>query len=83
MDDLLSSRFGGKDVVEYLLQNETARPSTRVGGLIPLHNACSFGHGGQSALFCDMVQTQMLVMSGITLLSMKLQLKEKIDVCIR
>ncbi|ELW66702.1 Tankyrase-2 [Tupaia chinensis] len=40
----VTSRFGRKDVVEYLLQNGANVQARDDGGLIPLHNACSFGH---------------------------------------
>ncbi|KAF1468333.1 Tankyrase-2, partial [Pygoscelis antarcticus] len=36
--------FGRKDVVEYLLQSGANVHARDDGGLIPLHNACSFGH---------------------------------------
>uniref|UniRef100_A0A8C4R2Z1 Poly [ADP-ribose] polymerase n=1 Tax=Eptatretus burgeri TaxID=7764 RepID=A0A8C4R2Z1_EPTBU len=36
--------FGRKDVVEHLLQNGASVHARDDGGLIPLHNACSFGH---------------------------------------
>ena len=36
--------FGRKDVVEYLLQYGATVHARDDGGLIPLHNACSFGH---------------------------------------
>ena len=36
--------FGRKDVVEHLLQCGANVHAQDDGGLIPLHNACSFGH---------------------------------------
>ena len=36
--------FGRKDVVEHLLQCGANVHAKDDGGLIPLHNACSFGH---------------------------------------
>lgn len=41
---LLSAGFGRKDVVEHLLQTGANVHARDDGGLIPLHNACSFGH---------------------------------------
>ena len=38
------SGFGRKDVVEYLLSIGANVHACDDGGLIPLHNACSFGH---------------------------------------
>lgn len=40
----LSSGFGRKDVVDFLLQNGANVHARDDGGLISLHNACSFGH---------------------------------------
>lgn len=39
-----SSGFGRKDVVDFLLQNGANVHARDDGGLISLHNACSFGH---------------------------------------
>lgn len=53
-----STGFGRKDVVEHLLQTGANVHARDDGGLIPLHNACSFGHsevresGLSSALDC-------------------------------
>lgn len=38
------SGFGRKDVVDFLLQNGANVHARDDGGLISLHNACSFGH---------------------------------------
>ena len=38
------SGFGRKDVVDHLLQTGANVHARDDGGLIPLHNACSFGH---------------------------------------
>ncbi len=40
----LTSGFGRKDVVDHLLQTGANVHARDDGGLIPLHNACSFGH---------------------------------------
>lgn len=40
----LDSGFGRKDVVDHLLQTGANVHARDDGGLIPLHNACSFGH---------------------------------------
>lgn len=40
----VSSGFGRKDVVDFLLQNGANVHARDDGGLISLHNACSFGH---------------------------------------
>lgn len=39
-----SPGFGRKDVVDFLLQNGASVHARDDGGLISLHNACSFGH---------------------------------------
>lgn len=36
--------FGRKDVVDHLLRTGANVHARDDGGLIPLHNACSFGH---------------------------------------
>lgn len=41
---VLVSGFGRKDVVDHLLQTGANVHARDDGGLIPLHNACSFGH---------------------------------------
>ena len=41
---VLFSGFGRKDIVEYLLDAGADVHARDDGGLIPLHNACSFGH---------------------------------------
>lgn len=40
----VSPGFGRKDVVDFLLQNGANVHARDDGGLISLHNACSFGH---------------------------------------
>uniref|UniRef100_A0A8C0J5R0 Tankyrase n=1 Tax=Chelonoidis abingdonii TaxID=106734 RepID=A0A8C0J5R0_CHEAB len=46
--------FGRKDVVEHLLQTGANVHARDDGGLIPLHNACSFGHAEVvSLLLCQ------------------------------
>lgn len=42
--NVLPSGFGRKDVVDHLLQMGANVHARDDGGLIPLHNACSFGH---------------------------------------
>ena len=41
---LLFTGFGRRDVVEHLLEGGGNVHARDDGGLIPLHNACSFGH---------------------------------------
>lgn len=41
---VLPSGFGRRDVVDHLLQTGANVHARDDGGLIPLHNACSFGH---------------------------------------
>lgn len=43
LSDLISG-FGRRDVVDHLLQTGANVHARDDGGLIPLHNACSFGH---------------------------------------
>lgn len=43
LSDLFSG-FGRRDVVDHLLQTGANVHARDDGGLIPLHNACSFGH---------------------------------------
>ena len=44
--------FGRKDVVEHLLQYGANVHAKDDGGLIPLHNACSFGHADVVTVSC-------------------------------
>jgi len=44
--------FGRKDVVEHLLQCGANVHAQDDGGLIPLHNACSFGHAEVVQVSC-------------------------------
>uniref|UniRef100_A0A4W5M9Q4 Uncharacterized protein n=1 Tax=Hucho hucho TaxID=62062 RepID=A0A4W5M9Q4_9TELE len=48
------NKIPGKDVVEHLLQTGANVHACDDGGLIPLHNACSFGHAEVvSLLLCQ------------------------------
>lgn len=44
--------FGRKDVVDHLLRTGANVHARDDGGLIPLHNACSFGHSEVSPRTC-------------------------------
>lgn len=61
--------FGRKDVVDHLLRTGANVHARDDGGLIPLHNACSFGHSevrlpmtSRTSLL-DIPQTLLLIVS--------------------
>ncbi|NWW36016.1 TNKS1 protein, partial [Panurus biarmicus] len=74
--------FGRKDVVEHLLQTGANVHARDDGGLIPLHNACSFGHAEVvSLLLCQGADPNARDNWNYTPLH-EAAIKGKIDVCI-
>ncbi|MEQ2200844.1 hypothetical protein XENOCAPTIV_003928, partial [Xenoophorus captivus] len=74
--------FGRKDVVEHLLQTGANVHARDDGGLIPLHNACSFGHAEVvSLLLCQGADPNARDNWNYTPLH-EASIKGKIDVCI-
>ncbi|KAJ7402341.1 Tankyrase-1 [Pitangus sulphuratus] len=81
-DELGEERFGRKDVVEHLLQTGANVHARDDGGLIPLHNACSFGHAEVvSLLLCQGADPNARDNWNYTPLH-EAAIKGKIDVCI-
>ncbi|PIO29551.1 hypothetical protein AB205_0020880, partial [Aquarana catesbeiana] len=74
--------FGRKDVVEHLLQTGANVHARDDGGLIPLHNACSFGHAEVvTLLLCQGADPNARDNWNYTPLH-EAAIKGKIDVCI-